>query len=180
MAEFGTGRSRASKTYRDGRAPEEPRRHEKGQQRLFDEVRYFFYITNDWDMSAEEIVFEANDRCDQENLIAQLKGGVRALAAPGGQPAEQLGVHGDDGAGVEPEGVVGAVRCRSTAAGARSIARRNGQLLRMEFRTFLNAFIKIPCQILRTGRKMVYRVLGVQPVAARVLPALDPAAPLRC
>ena len=28
------------------------------------------------------MVFEANDRCNQENLIAQLAGGVRALSAP--------------------------------------------------------------------------------------------------
>ena len=56
--------------------------HEKGQQWLFDETRYFFYITNDWEPTAEEVVFEANDRCNQENLIAQLAGGVRALCAP--------------------------------------------------------------------------------------------------
>ncbi len=56
--------------------------HEKGETRLFDEIRYFFYITNDWAVDAEDVVFEANDRCDQENLIAQLAGGVRALSAP--------------------------------------------------------------------------------------------------
>ena len=50
--------------------------------RLFNEYRYFFYITNDRKMTAEEVVFSANDRCNQENLIAQLKGGVRALTAP--------------------------------------------------------------------------------------------------
>ena len=55
---------------------------EKGQLRLFEEYRYFFYITNDRDTPAEEIVFSANDRCDQENLIAQLKGGVHALTTP--------------------------------------------------------------------------------------------------
>jgi hypothetical protein len=27
------------------------------------------------------LVFKANDRCDQENLIAQLKGGVHSLRA---------------------------------------------------------------------------------------------------
>ena len=32
--------------------------------------------------SAEEIVFDANDRCNQENLLPQLKGGVRSLTAP--------------------------------------------------------------------------------------------------
>jgi len=47
---------------------------ERGQMRLFEEYRYFFYITNDHTRTAEEIVFAANDRCDQENLIAQLKG----------------------------------------------------------------------------------------------------------
>jgi Transposase DDE domain group 1 len=55
---------------------------EKGEKRLFDEVRYFFYITNDWVSEADELVFEANDRCDQENLLAQLHGGCRALHAP--------------------------------------------------------------------------------------------------
>ena len=43
--------------------------HEKGETRLFDEIRYFFYITNDWAVDAEDVVFEANDRCDQENLL---------------------------------------------------------------------------------------------------------------
>ena len=55
---------------------------DKGQLRLFEEYSYFFYITNDRDKTAEEIVFSANDRCDQENLIAQLKGGVHALTTP--------------------------------------------------------------------------------------------------
>ena len=55
---------------------------EKGEIRLFDDYRYFFYLTNDWDRPAAEIVFDANQRCNQENLHAQLKGGVRALQAP--------------------------------------------------------------------------------------------------
>ena len=55
---------------------------DQGQMRLFEEYRYFFYITNDRTTPAEEIVFSANDRCDQENLIAQLKGGVHALTTP--------------------------------------------------------------------------------------------------
>jgi len=55
---------------------------EKGEQVLFDDVRYFFYITNERSRSASEIVFLANDRCNQEKLIDQLKNGVRALEAP--------------------------------------------------------------------------------------------------
>src|SRR5260370_8035991 len=56
---------------------------EKGERVLFDDVRYFFYLTNDWVAEPEEIVWSANDRCHQENLLAQLHNGVRALKAPG-------------------------------------------------------------------------------------------------
>jgi len=55
---------------------------EKGERVLFDDVRYFFYLTNDWVSEAAEVVFCANERCHQENLLAQLHGGVRALSAP--------------------------------------------------------------------------------------------------
>jgi len=34
------------------------------------------------------------------------------------------------------------------------------QIIKMEFRRFLNTFILIPCQIVSTGRKIVYRLLG--------------------
>lgn len=56
---------------------------EQGEVRLIDEVRYFFYISNDLpSITSEEVVFGCNNRCDQENLIAQLSGGVRSLCAP--------------------------------------------------------------------------------------------------
>jgi len=55
---------------------------ERGEVTLFDEVRYFFYITNDMDISAEAVVMEARQRCNQENLIEQMKNGVRALRSP--------------------------------------------------------------------------------------------------
>jgi len=55
---------------------------EKGEQVLWPETRYFFYITNDRTMTPEQVVREANSRCNQENLHAQLKSGVRALRAP--------------------------------------------------------------------------------------------------
>jgi hypothetical protein len=55
---------------------------ERGQLCLGQDYRYFFYVTNDRTMTPEEVVREANQRCNQENLHAQLKGGVRALRAP--------------------------------------------------------------------------------------------------
>ena len=44
---------------------------EKGELVLYDVFRYCFYITNRRTGPAEQIVFLANDRCDQENLIEQ-------------------------------------------------------------------------------------------------------------
>ena len=37
------------------------------------------------------------------------------------------------------------------------------RLLRMEFKTFLNAIMNLPCQIVRTGRRIVYRLLAWNP-----------------
>ena len=42
---------------------------------------------------------------------------------------------------------------------ARHIAEQE-EILRMEFRTFVSFFIRIPCQIINTGRKLVYRLLA--------------------
>lgn len=55
---------------------------EQGDRVLYPDIRYFFYITNDRKLSAEDIVFSCNDRCDQENLIEQLSNGPRAFQAP--------------------------------------------------------------------------------------------------
>jgi len=37
------------------------------------------------------------------------------------------------------------------------------RVLRMEFKTFVNAFVTIPCQVLQTGRRLVLRLLGWNP-----------------
>ena len=55
---------------------------QKGERVLFDEVRYFFYITNRGDYAPEQIVSLANGRCHQENVIEQLKNGVNAMRMP--------------------------------------------------------------------------------------------------
>ncbi len=51
----------------------------KGEAALFDEIRYFFYITTRDDLRAEEVVRCADRRCDQENVIEELKNGAGAL-----------------------------------------------------------------------------------------------------
>ena len=136
--------------------------HEEGQRWLFDEIRYFFYITNDWAIDAEEVVFEANHRCDQENLIAQLKSGIGALRMPTGD------LH-SNGAYMVISGLAWNLKAwwalwlPEEGRGGETHPSEKRRVLRMEFRTFLNAFIKIPCQIIRSGRKLIYRVLSYNP-----------------
>ena len=56
---------------------------ERGEDVLFHEYRWFFYITNlDKSTSTDAVVGHARERCDQENLMAQLKSQVRARHAP--------------------------------------------------------------------------------------------------
>jgi len=57
---------------------------QRGEQALFDEVRYFFYLTNRWELDLPQVVGLANGRCDQENVIGELKHGVHAMRMPVG------------------------------------------------------------------------------------------------
>jgi hypothetical protein len=135
---------------------------DEGQMRLFEEYRYLFYITNDRKMTAEEVVFSANDRCDQENLIAQLKNGVHALTAPVDNLVSNWAYM-----------VMGSLAWSLKAWSAllvpvspRHQAKHKAEkrtLLRMEFATFCAAFIQMPCQIVRGGRRLIYRLLSWNP-----------------
>lgn len=124
---------------------------QKGERALFDEVRYFFYLTNRWDLTVEQIVSLANGRCDQENVIEQLKNGVNAMRMP---------VH--DLVSNWAYMVMAALAWNLKAwYGLLVPDRERGlELVRMEFRRFLHAIILLPVQILRAGRKIVYRLLG--------------------
>ena len=46
-------------------------------------------------------------------------------------------------------------------------------VLTMEFKRFLNAFLRVPCQIVRTGRRVVYRLLAWNPWQGVFLRAVD-------
>ncbi len=133
-----------------------------GQMRLFEEYRYFFYITNDRSMSAAEVVFSANDRCDQENLIAQLKNGVHALTTPVGDLLSNW-------AYMVMAGLAWSLKAWSALlvpVAPRHAARHQEEkrtLLRMEFATYCAAFIQMPCQLVRGGRRLIYRMLSWNP-----------------
>jgi hypothetical protein len=135
----------------------------KGEKLIGKEVRYFFYISNERAWSQEEVVFSANDRCDQENLVSQLKSGVRALHAP-------LNTLNSNWAYMVMVGLSWNLKAwwalllpESSAAGQESQREEKHWVLRLEFKTFLNAFILLPCQIIRTGRKLIYRLQSWNP-----------------
>jgi len=173
VAEFEYRPTECEKTYRMV-AVRKNISHEKGQLRLFDEIRYFFYITNNRRSSPEEVVFEANDRCDQENLIAQLAGGVRSLCAPVDNLMSNWAYMVMTALAWNLK-VWCALRLPEQKRWKKKHRQEKHEVLRMEFRTFVQAFIKLPCQIVRAGRKLVYRVLAYHrnlPVFFRLCDAL--------
>lgn len=135
---------------------------EKGEDVLFEDVRYFFYITNDFELGSEEIVRKANQRCNQENLISQLKTGVRALHAPVNTLEANWAYMVMAALAWSIKAWMALVLPAQGRWQEKHEAEKN-QLLRMEFRTFLNAMILLPCQIVKTGRRLVYRLLGWNP-----------------
>jgi len=52
--------------------------------------------------------------------------------------------------------------------------------LRMEFRRFLHEFIALPCQILRSGRRLVYRILCYRESLETFFETFDAIRRLRC
>jgi Transposase DDE domain group 1 len=150
---------------------------EKGERRLFNDYRYFFYLTNDWETSPAEIVFRANERCNQENLHAQLKGGVRALQAP-------VDTLESNWAYMVMVALAWNLKAwwalwpqENPGRWAARHCQEKETVLRMEFKTFVNAFMRMPCQIIRAGRRLIYRLTNWNPWQGIFFRALDQ---LRC
>ena len=132
---------------------------ERGQQVLFDDIRYFFYISNDQISSPAEIVHSANQRCDQENLNEQLKNGVKAMRMPVDTLVSNWAYM-----------VMASLAWTLKAWFALQLPekgrwkdkhkREKQAVLKMEFKKFHNTIIALPCQIIKTGRKIVYRLLS--------------------
>lgn len=123
---------------------------QKGEKALFDEVRYFFYITNRKD-KPEKIVGLANGRCDQENVIEQLKNGVNAMRMPVDNLVSNWAYM-----------VMTALAWNLKAWYGLLVPNRERgtELVKMEFRRFLHTILLLPCQVVRTARRVIYRILG--------------------
>ena len=174
LAEFDYRPTKAAKSYRMI-ALRKTIDEERGQLCLNTHTRYFFYITNDREMSAEQVVREANQRCNQERLIEQLKSGVRALHAP----LNTLNANWAYMVIASLAWTLKAWFALRLPISPRWRARHLGQrdrILRMEFRSFVQRLMWIPVQVLQTGRRLVYRVLAWRPdlpILFRLDQALD-------
>ena len=125
----------------------------EGQLRLADEVRYLFYVTNvpRSELPAHEVVFQANARCHQENIIEQLKNGVRALRMPSDSLLS-------NGAYLVIVSLAWNLKAWLSIVAPQSKMAR--EIRRMEFRRFLNSVMLIPTQVVKTGRRVVLRLLA--------------------
>ena len=123
---------------------------------MFDELRYFFYVTNApaSEMSATDVIFHSNARCEQENIIEQLKHGVPAMRMPAGDLNANWAYM-----------VIAIIAWNLKAWLAMMLPKRAGaaRLATMEFRTFLKNVMMIPAQIKLGARKITFRLLTYNP-----------------
>ncbi len=124
---------------------------EKGEIHLFDDIRYFFYVTNDPELTPEEVVGHANARCDQENLIEQLKNGVNALRVPVYDLVSNWAYMVIASLAWTLKAWMGLVQPRESD---------RDDLLKMNFKKFLNYVMLVPCQVVRGARRVMMRVLA--------------------
>jgi len=135
---------------------------ERGQLSVGTDFRYFFYVTNDRELTQQEVIAEANGRCNQENLIEQLKNGVRALRAP-------LNTLDANWAYMVMASLAWSIK--AWTALRLPVAPRwrqqqeaeQNRVLRMDFRNFVQSFVLLPAQILLRGRQLVVRLLAWRP-----------------
>ncbi len=129
---------------------------------------------------ATAIVLLANQRCNQENLIEQLKNGVQAMRMP-------VDDQNSNWAYMVMASLAWTLKAwfalllPQNGRWGQKYAEEKDAVLRMEFKTFLNAFIRIPCQVIRTGRRIIFRLMAWNPWLPVFLRGVDVVSqPLRC
>lgn len=138
---------------------------ERGGNWLFDDFKYFFYLTNDEVSGCDAIVYQANDRCHQENLIEQLKNGVHALRMPVNDLTSNWAYMVMAALAWSLKAWFALVALGGSGRGRwrEKHEQEKSSVLRMEFKKFLNAFIRVPAQLIRGGRRLIFRLLSWNP-----------------
>jgi len=134
----------------------------RGEHALIDEIRYFFYITTRTDLTPAQVVACANDRCDQENVIEQLKNGVNALRVPLYDLVSNWA-----------HMVIAALAWNIKSWFAMMLHRKADRRdwISMEFRRFTTQVVLIPAMIIRRARAITIRIIGYHPALDRFLSA---------
>jgi hypothetical protein len=135
----------------------------KGDKLLFDEIRYSFYITNITELEQEQLVWVATNRCNQENLLAQLHSGVSALKAPVNTLDSNWAYMVMTALAWNMKAWWALILPTTPGRWQKRHQEQKQWVLGLEFKTFVQAFVRLPCQIVRTGRKLVYRLLSWNP-----------------
>ena len=136
----------------------------RGEHALIDEIRYFFYITTRTDLTPAQVVACANDRCDQENVIEQLKNGVNALRVPLYDLVSNWA-----------HMVIAALAWNIKSWFAMMLHRKDDRRdwIAMEFRRFYTQVILIPAMIIRRARGITVRIIGYHPALDRFFSAYN-------
>jgi Transposase DDE domain group 1 len=125
----------------------------KGEQALVDEVRYFFYFTTytAHTHTPAQIVELANDRCDQENIMGQLKSGLGALHAPVNDLLSNWAYM-----------LIATLAWNIKSWHAVMMHRKDDRhaFNRMEFKRFLDTVIRIPAMVIVRARAIVVRLIA--------------------
>jgi Transposase DDE domain group 1 len=147
---------------------------EVGQDKLWDEYRYFFFITNidKCVMPAAAVVLTANQRCDQENLIEQLKNGVHSMRLPVDNLVSNWAYMVMAGLAWSLKAWWGLMLPEKQGQGKEKRRQQKRDIVTMEFKRFLASVLRLPCQILRSGRRLIYRLLSYSPWQEPLLAAV--------
>lgn len=150
------------------------------QGRLFEDDKYFFYISNlpETDHSSLDVIYQSNARCNQENIIAQLNA-ARALHAPVDELTSNwaymvmaslswtlkawIALSIPEEPITEPKGATKRATTRARNQAVAKIKEGKKRLLTMEHRTFVEQFIRLPAIIVRSGRQLIVRLMSVNP-----------------
>jgi len=130
------------------------------QGRLFDDYVYFFYLTNESseDLTTSEVVYGSNARCDQENILAQLNQ-CRALHAPVDNLESNWAFMVMTALSWSLKAWIG-LSIPVDGRWREKHEQEQRRVIRLEFKRFIEQFVRVPAQIIRSGRQLTVRLLS--------------------
>ena len=146
VAELDYRPARSERTYR--LVVRRQRIEESEQGQLFELWRYRYVITNlPRSVTTEQVVRETYRRCDQENVIEQLQGGIAAMRMPTG------GLLANHAFGV-------CARLAHNLKAWLAMLALPAEAMRWEWKRFRKAFVYIAARVVSTARTLVLRLAG--------------------